>query len=241
MALHVASCRTLGGTEEDSKMRILVVEDEPALRHTIGKRIVQCGYAVDCLSDGEEAWNYLTSTEYDCVVLDIMLPKVDGYEVLERMRSRQINVPVLFLTAKDTIEDRVTGLDRGADDYLVKPFSFDELHARIRALLRRASVSRESRLTADDLAMDVALRSVRRGNTEIELTAKEFAVLEYFLRNKGRLLTRSQIIDHVWNYNFDYESNVVDVYVRYLRRKIDDGFDKKLIRTVRGAGYVVKE
>jgi heavy metal response regulator len=221
-------------------MRILVVEDQPSLLKTIARRLQEDGYSVDTANDGEEGLDFALVSDYDCIVLDIMLPVIDGMTVLKRLRENNIVTPVLFLTAKDAIEDRVRGLDLGADDYLIKPFSFDELLARIRALLRRQSISRETVIKIKDLTLDTNTHAVTRGGKPIELTAKEYAVLEYLMRNKGRLLTRSQIADHVWNYDFEGNSNIVDVYIRYLRRKIDDGFEDKLIQTVRGSGYMMR-
>lgn len=222
-------------------LRILIVEDDRSLHRIIKRRLTEEGYTVDGCSDGEEAINYMENQEYDCIILDWMLPKKDGIIVLREYRNHGYETPVIMLTAKDAISDRVNGLDAGADDYLTKPFAYDELSARVRALLRRKGESRNSsKLQIDDLTMDLISHSVRRGENEIVLTTKEFALLEYFLRNQGQVLTRSQIADHVWNYDFDYDSNIVDVYVRYLRNKIDKGYDKPLIHTVRGYGYVMK-
>lgn len=222
-------------------MRILIVEDEPALLKSISRRLREEGYSVDTAEDGEEGQDLIEVVEYDCIILDIMLPVIDGLTVLKHIRNKGIKIPVLLLTARDAIEDKVKGLDLGADDYLTKPFSFDELLARIRALLRRQNESKETILKAADLILDTVSHTVSRGGNDIELTAKEYAILEYMLRNKGRLLTRSQIADHVWNYDFEGNSNIVDVYIRYLRKKIDDDFDSKLLHTVRGSGYMLKE
>ncbi len=196
---------------------------------------------MDGCYDGEDALMYMTSGIYDCIILDWMLPKKDGVIVLREFRSQGGETPVLMLTAKDAISDRVSGLDAGADDYLTKPFAFDELLARVRALMRRNTGVKENTLQLADLVMDLPKHTVRRGEKEISLTSREYALLEYFLRNQGQVLTRSQIADHVWNYDFDYDSNVVDVYIRYLRNKIDRGFDVPLIHTVRGCGYVLKQ
>ncbi len=196
---------------------------------------------MDGCYDGEDALMYMTSGVYDCIILDWMLPKKDGVIVLREFRSQGGETPVLMLTAKDAISDRVSGLDAGADDYLTKPFAFDELLARVRALMRRNTGAKENTLQLADLVMDLPKHTVRRGEKEISLTSREYALLEYFLRNQGQVLTRSQIADHVWNYDFDYDSNVVDVYIRYLRNKIDRGFDVPLIHTVRGCGYVLKQ
>ncbi len=222
-------------------MRILVVEDDQSLHRIIQRRLKEEGYAVDGCYDGEDALMYMTSGVYDCIILDWMLPKKDGVIVLREFRSQGGETPVLMLTAKDAISDRVSGLDAGADDYLTKPFAFDELLARVRALMRRNTSAKENTLQLADLVMDLPKHTVRRGEKEISLTSREYALLEYFLRNQGQVLTRSQIADHVWNYDFDYDSNVVDVYIRYLRNKIDRGFDVPLIHTVRGCGYVLKQ
>lgn len=222
-------------------MRILIVEDEPSLLKSISRRLREEGYSVDTAEDGEDGQELIEVVEYDCIILDIMLPVINGLAVLKHIRNKGIKIPVLLLTARDAIEDKVKGLDLGADDYLTKPFSFDELLARIRALLRRQNESKETTLKAADLILDTVSHTVSRGGNDIELTAKEYAILEYMLRNKGRLLTRSQIADHVWNYDFEGNSNIVDVYIRYLRKKIDDDFDSKLLHTVRGSGYMLKE
>ena len=222
-------------------MRLLYVEDEPALLQVTAKRLKAEGYGVDTCMDGEEALDFIEMTDYDAIILDIMLPGRDGLSVLRQMRAQGNQTPVLLLTARDTIADRVAGLDTGADDYLVKPFSFDELSARIRVLLRRtAQDTASSLLTAADLTMDLNTRRVTRGGQEIPLSQKEYAVLEYLLRNQGAVLTRDQIEQHVWSYDFEGGSNVVDVYIRYVRKKIDAGHEPKLIHTVRGMGYVLR-
>ncbi len=222
-------------------MRLLVVEDEPSLLSIITKRLKEEGYGVDSAKDGREGENYISSAEYDCIILDIMIPFQDGLTLLRKIRAKNISAPVLLLTAKDSIDDRVTGLDSGADDYLVKPFSFDELLARVRAMLRRHKDKKNTVLSVGDLEMDTITRQVQRGGKVIELTSKEYSILEYFLRNKNRVLTKSQIAEHVWNYDFEYNSNIVEVYVRYLRRKMDEEFKNKLIHTIRGGGYVIKD
>lgn len=221
-------------------MRILIVEDDESLHRIIRRRLTEEGYAVDGCFDGEDALDYMESEVYDCVILDWMLPKKDGVIVLREFRNHGCHTPVLMLTAKDSVTDRVEGLDAGADDYLTKPFAYDELSARVRALLRRNTQTKKNKLQIADLVMDLSMHSVSRGEKEISLTSREYSLLEYFLRNQGQVLTRSQIADHVWNYDFDYDSNVVDVYVRYLRNKIDKGYEYPLIHTVRGYGYVVK-
>ncbi len=222
-------------------MRLLYVEDEEDIRTVTARRLALEGYSVDTCEDGEQAWDYLAVTPYDAVILDWMLPKLDGLALLRRMRDTGNAVPVLLLTARDAVEDRVAGLDAGADDYLVKPFAYDELSARVRVLLRRGPAEQTtSVLSLDDLSMDLAAHQVIRGGQVLSLSAKEYAILEYMLRNKGIVLSREQIEHHVWNYDFEGGSNVVDVYIRYLRRKIDAGFDKKLLHTVRGTGYVLR-
>ncbi len=222
-------------------MRLLVIEDEKSLLKIIAKRLKEEGYSVDAVTNGRDGENYIYSTDYDCIILDIMIPIVDGLTLLRRIRAKKISTPVLLLTAKDSIEDRVVGLDTGADDYLIKPFSFDELLARVRALLRRRKEKRDIVLSIGDLKLDTVTREVKRGDKLIELTSKEYSILEYFLRNKNRVLTKSQIAEHVWNYDFEYNSNIVEVYIRYLRRKIDEDFKNKLIHTIRGGGYVLKD
>ncbi len=221
-------------------MRILIVEDDRQLNNIIAKHLRETGYAVDCCFDGEDGLYYMESVEYDCVILDWMLPKKDGLSVLRAYRGHSRGAPVLMLTARDTVTDRVSGLDAGADDYLIKPFAFDELLARVRAMLRRRGELRQNVLSLADLRMDTAAHTVTRAGRRIALTSREYALLEYLLRNQGIIQTRSQISDHVWNYDFEYDSNVVDVYVRYLRNKIDRGFDPPLIHTIRGFGYVMR-
>lgn len=222
-------------------MRILVVEDDPVLHHIITKRLKEDGHSVDDCYDGEAGFEYADSMAYDCIVLDLMLPKRDGISVLRALRNKGNAAPVLILTARDAVDDRVLGLDAGADDYLVKPFAFDEFAARVRALLRRSSDNKSPILSLADLTLNTADRRITRGERNITLTTTEYALLEYLLRNQGHVLTRSQIADHVWNYDFEYDSNVVDVYIRYLRNKIDRDFSTKLIHTVRGVGYVMRE
>ncbi len=221
-------------------MRLLLVEDNKSILSATAKSLEKSGYSVDTCENGADAQSFISMGEYDCIILDIMLPGKDGLSILKETRSCGNSTPVLLLTARDSIEDRVKGLDCGADDYLVKPFSLDELSARIRALLRRQGTDRKNELTIADLIMDLATQTVTRADRAIELTSKEFAILEYLLRNKNRVLTRSQIVEHVWNFDFDCSSNIVDVYIRYLRLKIDDGFETKLINTMRGRGYSIK-
>ncbi|HML48157.1 MAG TPA: response regulator transcription factor [Clostridia bacterium] len=221
-------------------MRILAVEDDAALRQILVKRLEAEGYAVDGCSNGLDGLDYAQSVEYDCILLDIMLPGLSGLEVLNRLRAGGCGTSILMLTARDGIGDRVLGLDAGADDYLVKPFAFDELLARLRVLMRRHTKATTTLLQLGDLTMDTRAHAVSRNGREIALTAKEYAMLEYFLRNAGAVLTRTQLIDHVWNFEGDFESNLVDVYVRYLRNKIDKDEPVKLLHTVRGYGYVLK-
>ena len=222
-------------------MRILVVEDEQAMNSLLAKQLRAAHYSVDACFTGTDALDHLLGAEYDALVLDIMLPGVSGLEVLRRMRAKGDRTPVLLLTAKDGVEDRVTGLDAGADDYLVKPFAFDELLARLRVMMRRASASVSDVFTVADLTVDCAARTACRGGVPVTLSSKEFAILEHLVRNRGIVLSREKISHHVWNYDYEGGSNVVDVYIRYLRKKLDDGFSKKLIHTVRGVGYVLRE
>lgn len=222
-------------------MRILVVEDEPKLNELITARLRREHYSIDSCLSGDAAMDYLACAQYDLLVLDIMLPGISGLELLRSLRGRGGKTPVLLLTALDSIPDRVSGLDSGADDYLVKPFAFDELLARIRVLLRRSAGSVSNVYTLADLTVDCDARTVKRGETNISLSAKEFAILEYLIRNSGIVLSRERISNHIWNYDYEGGSNIVDVYIRYLRKKIDDGFEKKLIHTVRGVGYVLRE
>ncbi len=215
-------------------MRILVVEDERKVASFVRQGLEEEGYAVDVASDGTVAVDLaLGGTVYDLVILDVMLPKRDGFAVLRTLREHRMTAPVLMLTARDSVPDRVTGLDQGADDYLTKPFAFDELLARVRVLLRRSSAQRAPVLQLADLRLDPAARRVTRGSREISLTAREYSLLEYVLRNAGRVLTRPMLAEHVWGIDFDPESNIIDVYVGYLRKKF--GADK--IQTVRGVGY----
>lgn len=222
-------------------MRILIAEDQKDLNRIITKRLSAEGYYVDSCFDGEEALSYIEMAEYDGIILDIMMPKRDGLSVLHSLRKKGIGTPVLFLTARDAVEDRVLGLDSGADDYLVKPFAFDELIARIRAMTRKSAGNSSNIFSVADLVMDTASHTVARGGREIALSAKEFSLLEYLLRNKGHVLSRTMIENNLWNFDYSGGTNAVDVYIRYLRKKVDDGFEPKLIHTVRGCGYVLKE
>lgn len=221
-------------------MRILFAEDEKSLNKIITKQLKAAGYSVDSCFDGGEAYDLITMTDYDAAIFDVMMPVMNGFELVKKIRAKGIDVPVLFLTARDSIEDRVTGLDIGADDYLVKPFSFDELSARLRVMTRKKYGKKTGVITIDDLSIDTASMHVERAGKNISLSAKEYELLRYLAMNKGVVLSRSKIEDHIWNYDYEGGTNVVDVYIRYLRKKIDDGFDKKLIHTVRGAGYVIK-
>jgi len=220
-------------------MRILVIEDEKKVAHFIKKGLEEEHYAVDTAYDGETGLYMSEVNEYDLVVLDLMIPKIEGLEVLKRIRWNKNNVPILVLTAKDTVEDIVRGLDSGCDDYLTKPFEFKEFLARIRALLRREKAEKEPSLKIADLTLSLVTHKVARKGKEIELTSKEYALLEYFMRNPDKVLTRTLISEHVWDYHFDSVTNVIDVYVNYLRKKIDKGFEPKLIHTIRGVGYIL--
>ncbi len=222
-------------------VRILVVEDEAKVASFIRRGLEAEGYRVDIAPDGEAGLRHVFDQEYALVVLDVMLPKRDGLSVLQEIRQHQRSVPVLMLTARDTVAYKVAGLDHGADDYLTKPFAFEELLARMRALLRRGSAPSPVTLRVADLTLDLGTRHVTRAGTRIDLTAKEFALLAFFLRQPGRVLSRALIAQHVWGVDFDTFTNVIDVYVNYLRKKIDAGFPTKLIHTVRGVGYVLKE
>ena len=221
-------------------MRILVAEDERDLNEILCKKLRSEDYCVDGCYDGEEALDYLASVEYDAVILDIMMPKRNGLQVVEQLRRQGDHTPVLFLTARDSIDDRVTGLDAGADDYLVKPFAFDELLARLRVMTRKWGGERSNLFTIDDLTLDIRSKRVERGGVELKLSAKEYALLEYLIRNKGVVLSRIQIEENIWGFDYEGSSNIVDVYIRYLRRKIDKDHPIKLIHTIRGSGYVLK-
>ena len=221
-------------------MRLLLVEDDPNLGRFIEKGLQEERYAVEVAADGEEGLLLATINQYDLIILDIMLPKLDGLSVCRKLRAERKTTPVLMLTARETIEDRVAGLDTGADDYLTKPFAFAELLARVRSLLRRGSVLPSGRLTALDLELDPVSHRVWRAGQEIPLTNKEFALLEYLLRNANQVLTRTAIIEHIWDIHYDSMTNIVDVHIRALRAKIDRSFPPPLIHTVRGVGYVLK-
>jgi heavy metal response regulator len=218
-------------------MRILVVEDEPQIADFLARGLTENGYSVDTAHDGEEALQWPAVAEFDVIILDVMLPLVGGFEVCRRLRERGVRIPVLMLTARDAVEDRVAGLDSGADDYLVKPFAFAELLARVRALIRREPALQGNVLQLGDLVLDTVTRQVTRGEASVELTAKEFALLEYLMRHPDQVLSRTVIAEHVWNYDFDNATNVIDVHVKNLRKKIDGDHERKLIHTVRGAGY----
>jgi len=222
-------------------MRILIVEDEKKVAAFIRKGLEEETYAVDTAYDGEEGLCLAETNQYDLIILDLMLPKVNGLEVLIRLRDQRNNTPILLLTAKDSVEDKVTGLNKGADDYLTKPFAFSELLARIRSLLRRGQTEPQTVLQVGDLTLDLISHKVRRSAEDIDLTGKEYSLLEYFMRNVDKVLTRTMIAEHVWDYNFDTFTNVIDVYVNHLRKKIDKNHEKKLLHTLRGVGYVMKE
>ena len=222
-------------------MRILVVEDEKSLNRVISKSLEQEGFSVDSCFNGEEALTYMTVGEYDAIIMDIMMPKLSGMEVLRTLRAQKNATPVLLLTAKDGIPDRVKGLNAGADDYLIKPFAFEELLARIRVMLRKSSGSITNLYQVDDLKLNMESCKVTRAGNEIKLTAKEYAMLEYLMMNKGIVLSREKIENHVWNFDYEGGTNVIDVYILYLRKKIDAPYEKKLIHTVKGKGYVIRE
>ncbi|HPH96328.1 MAG TPA: response regulator transcription factor [Anaerolineaceae bacterium] len=218
-------------------MRVLLVEDNRRLSNSVRLSLVDAGYAVDCAFTGNEGQDLAEMTPYDVIILDIMLPEKNGLDICRDLRKKRINTPVLMLTARDTIDDRVAGLDSGADDYLVKPFAIEELQARLRALLRRESENKSGQLHLADLTLDPATHYVQRGGVKIDLTAKEFSLLEFFMRHPNRLITREMAESHIWSYDFQASSNVIDVYIRRLRSKIDDPFEVKLLETVRGSGY----
>lgn len=221
-------------------MRILIVEDQKDLNNVITKKLIKEGYSVDSSFDGEDALDFIDMAEYDGIIMDINMPKKDGLTVLSEIRKAENHTPVLFLTARDSIEDRVRGLDLGANDYLVKPFSFEELMARVRAMTRKIVNSNTTVYKIADLEMDTVSHTVTRANKIINLSSKEYSLLEYLLRNKGKVVSRDNIENAIWNFDYEGGTNAVDVYIRYLRKKIDEDFDKKLIHTVRGAGYVLR-
>ena len=223
-------------------MRVLIVEDDKMMASFISKGLKQEGFAVDHVSNGEDGLQLALSEVYDAAIIDIMLPKLDGLSLIEEMRNREINTPVLILSAKRSVDDRVKGLQKGGDDYLTKPFAFSELLARIQALMRRATgVTKPTYLSVGDLSMDLLSREVIRSGKRIDLQPREFSLLEYLMRNAGRVVSKTMIMEHVWDYNFDPETNVVEARVYRLREKIEAGFDKKLIHTIKGAGYVLRE
>ena len=222
-------------------MRVLVVEDDPKISSFVGKGLREAGFAVDEVGDGEEGLHLGLDNDYDAAIVDIMMPKLDGYAMIERWRARGVHTPVIILSAKRSVDDRIRGLQTGGDDYITKPFSFAVLLARVQALIRRSSkVIETSELKIADLTLDLISRAARRDKIKIELQAREFALLEYLMRNAGRVVSKTMILEHVWDYNFDPQTNVVDVLVCRLRNKVDRDFDTKLIHTLRGQGYVLK-
>jgi len=222
-------------------MRILVVEDEKKVASFIKRGLEEEFFSVDAVYNGRDGLEFATTEEYDLIILDVMIPFMDGITLTKELRKRKIQTPVLFLTVKDSLNDKIEGLDAGADDYLTKPFAFEELTARVRAILRRKENQKSTILTAADLKLDLIAHTVFRNNQEIILTQKEFSILEYLLRNKNRIVSRIKLIEHVYDYHFDSETNIVDVYINKLRSKVDQGYDKKLIQTARGSGYILKE
>ena len=222
-------------------MRLLVVEDEKHLNKTLTERLTKIGYTVDNCFDGEDALYYIENTRYDGIILDVMMPKINGFEVLRTMRNNKILTPVLMLTAKDSDEDIINGLDTGANDYLTKPFSFNVLCARLRAMLRLKENVTGAILEVADLSVDTVARVVKRGDTVIELSSKEYSVLEYLMRNKGIIVSKEKIEENIWSYEYEGSSDVIKVYIHHLRKKIDDNFEKKLLHTVKNVGYVIKE
>lgn len=222
-------------------MRVLIVEDEKKIADFIKRGLKEEGYAADTAYNGEDGWFLAKTNEYDVILLDLMLPKIDGITLCRKLRADKVASPIIMLTAKDAVKDKVHGLDSGADDYLTKPFAFEELLARIRAVLRKKDSHAPAKLQADDLIMDLYTHKVTRGGKEITLTSKEYALLEYLMRNKGVIVTRTMISEHVWDIDFDTFTNVIDVYINYLRNKVDSASHRKLIHTVRGRGYILKE
>ena len=222
-------------------MRILVIEDEKKIAEFIRRGLKEEGYSVDVAYDGQQGYQLAHLNEYDLIILDLMLPKIDGLSLCRQLRQEKITIPILILTVRDSVKDKVTGLDAGANDYLTKPFAFEELLARCRALLRSYGESEPTKLKVADLEFDLLSRRVTRAGREIELTVKESSLLEYLMRQAGRVVTRTMIAEHVWDMNFDSFTNVIDVYINRLRQKIDRGFERPLIHTIRGRGYMIKE
>ena len=222
-------------------MKILLAEDEVDLNNVVTRYLKKNGYSVDSVLDGEEALDYLEYSEYDLVILDIMMPKVDGFEVIKKLRDKRNHTSVLMLTARDSADDKVKGLDLGADDYIVKPFDFNELMARIRAVVRRKYGNSSNKLVIGDLILDTSEKSVTRAGKQIELTGKEYEVLEYLMQSKNRILSRDQIKEHVWDFDYEGDSNIIDVLIKNIRKKIDIEDGKQIIYTKRGLGYVIKE
>ncbi|MGB9744730.1 MAG: response regulator transcription factor [Desulfurella sp.] len=222
-------------------MRILIVEDEKTLANLIKQGFEEEGFAVDVAYDGEDGLFFAQNNIYDCIVLDIMLPVIDGITILKKLREQNNSTPIIMLTAKDTVKDKVLGLDSGSDDYLTKPFSFEELLSRTKAIIRRRYATSSPIIIIDDLEIDTAKKTVKRANIQIDLSAKEYALLEYLAVNKNKVVSRSNIIEHLYNEEFDLDSNVIDVFINRIRNKIDRNFDKKLIHTIRGMGYALKE
>lgn len=224
-----------------AKMRILIVEDEKTLANLIKQGFEEEGFAVDVAYDGEDGLFFAQNNIYDCIVLDIMLPVIDGITILKKLREQNNSTPIIMLTAKDTVKDKVLGLDSGSDDYLTKPFSFEELLSRTKAIIRRRYATSSPIIIIDDLEIDTAKKTVKRANIQIDLSAKEYALLEYLAVNKNKVVSRSNIIEHLYNEEFDLDSNIIDVFINRIRNKIDRNFDKKLIHTIRGMGYALKE
>lgn len=221
-------------------MRVMVVEDQKSLNKVVSEKLKKEGFAVDSCFAGDEAEEYLTCAEYDAVILDVMLPGISGMELLRRMRAKDDKTPVLLLTALGAVENRIEGLNAGSDDYLVKPFDLEELVARVRAIIRRTTKQAANVLTVEDLRLDSDAKTVKRGDREIRLTSKEFSILEYLMQNRGKVMTRGQILEHIWNYDYAGGSNVVDVYMHNIRKKVDEKMPEKRIHTVQGMGYTVR-
>ena len=240
-SIYISQKMLYNNSKAGDFMRLLIAEDEKHLNKTLNERLTKAGYTVDSCFDGEDALYYIENTQYDGIILDVMMPKINGFEVLRTMRNNKILTPVLMLTAKDSDEYIITGLDTGANDYLTKPFSFDVLCARIRAMLRVKENITSAILEIADLTVDTTTRIVKRGETVIELSSKEYSILEYLMRNKGIVVSKEKIEENIWNYEYEGSSDVIKVYIHHLRKKIDDNYEKKLLHTIKNVGYVIKE
>lgn len=221
-------------------MRVLVAEDQKKLNDIVSRKLTKEGYAVDSCYDGDETWDYISSTEYDAVLLDIMMPGMSGLDVLKKMRDSGMTTPVIMMTALGTTGDKITGLDSGADDYIVKPFDLDEMIARTRSVIRRSGNRASNEITIKDLKIDLAAKTATRAGQDIPLTSKEYNIFEYLVQNAGRVISKEQILDHIWNYDYAGDTSIIDVYMHHIRKKVDGDYEEKLIKTVKGAGYIIK-